>query len=120
MKSPFQDIEKAYAPLTTDKVVVRRTRGGVVLTEEIPCCVLDASTAEMMDDGSIGSGVQSLSFLFRGVSPVEMEFLLDLRPGDEIHRPNPVGARVYAITSVDVDRWQGVSVVARERGGFPR
>ena len=112
MKSPWENIDKAFEPMFQEPVLVTCKRNNKTIEQTILCSVFSSTTGEPLVDDSLETDRVDLDFVFKRQ---DWKFINTLKRGDSIQRVGLFKKPEYAVMSVVEDDVMGLVVKARSK-----
>lgn len=111
MESPWNDTDKAFEPMYTEKISVNGKRDGGVerVNQSIDCVIYTDETGDPFSSESVDTTREDIVISFK---ERDWSYVQRVQRGDSVYRP--MNNRRYAVTSVKRDIAMGWIIKARE------
>lgn len=112
MKSPWENIDKAFEPMFNEPIAVTCKRDNKTIEQTIVCSVFSATTGEPLVDEALETDRVDLDFVCKRV---DWKFVHTLRRGDTLKRVGLFKKPEYVVMSVIEDDVMGLVIQARSK-----
>ena len=109
MKNPWNNNEKAFAPMFTESIQITGKRDTHTPNETLDCVIFSDTTGDPLSDQSINTEREDITI---SVSPSDWGYVQKIKRGDTIFRP--FNGKKYKVSEVKNDIAIGWIIKARE------
>ena len=109
MRNPWENNDKAFAPMFTESVQITGKRDTLTTNETLECVIFSDTTGDPFSSEAVSTDREDISI---SVSPNDWGYLQKIKRGDTIFRP--WNGKKYKVSEVKNDIAIGWTIKARE------